>query len=776
MGYRVVEERSGCTVADRLLFGQHRDTQVVWSVPDDVDGAEYEPQLRPDIRRTLPNYPEARACVLTQSRAGFSRDFTEELRDRRIKLLVPVQFFDTPFKTEESSEATRSAISELRSQQQRVPQPFVEGTHCGDDGRQDDLFGPLFEQLRRRQKSSSIYIVVGEAGIGKSVLFQALFSRLYDDFLSAKNAQRLLPRPIPLVPEHIRQLPALRTELLLDSFLQTDVVSPVGREAFEWLLVNGFATWLLDGLDELYASDPNFFYAILDLVIRKDSKAQILLTCRDSLLSDPDAFRDLEEWKSGDEILHIYRLRSWEARSKRHYAWIQEESRLPRSDEQDTPSIRTFLGQVTQSETLKSLSGLPFYCKILFDLFHSGELREFTSDVELMNYVIERMIDREVKKEVLQLDVFQQNGLQDWLEQIAAVYVESSCTRIHRTDAEEYAGLVLVDAIDAEMQQRIVTNLLQFPLFSAGSEQGLVSFAHELLSLLLAAQWCRSRLSAAPGDIGIWLHKRPDSERATLTRFIAYELSEQDEKAVRDALRSGSAPESAFAPLLSVLMKARPGRDLLKQLGVNMESKNMKGIRFQGRDLSGLSFRSCDLTLAAFQDCDLKDAHFQGALLHRTNFNDVNLANAEFGDAGRIQSVVVGGKLLESMEKIKEWLTRDAARVEVIQDPCPAALQLRHLFGKFVDRLGNPKRDQLGERGLIAGKRYSGAATTEQCMQAAVSHGYLIGPDFRQRYRRAEGDRYAEMVQFVRDGRVSDSLGQVIARLCHRQACLHRVQ
>src|SRR2546425_11770897 len=45
------------------------------------------------------------------------------------------------------------------------------------------------------------------------------------------------------------------------------------------MLVNGFTTWLLDGLDELYAGDPSFFEYLADLVTRKDSKAQIAIGC-----------------------------------------------------------------------------------------------------------------------------------------------------------------------------------------------------------------------------------------------------------------------------------------------------------------------------------------------------------------------------------------------------------------------------------------------------------------------------------------------------------------
>ncbi len=81
---------------------------------------------------------------------------------------------------------------------------------------------------------------------------------------------------------------------------------------------------------------------------------------------------------------------------------------------------------------------------------------------------------------------------------------------------------------------------------------------------------------------------------------------------------------------------------------------------------------------------------------------------------------------------------------------------MRHLFRKVITPLGGPRREDLKRDGLIAGKRYGGAGATEACIDEAVSHGYLRGPDFRGRYRRSEGNKNAEMVRLVRDGSVSD--------------------
>jgi hypothetical protein len=492
-------------------------------------------------------------------------------------------------------------------------------------------------------------------------------------------------------------------------------------------------------------------------------------------MAAPDAFRDIEDFLSDRETLQVYHLCPWDTGSKRSYAWIRQQGRLPQKDAPEPGGVRAFVSQIEHSESMKALSDVPFFCKVLHDLFDAGELREFSGDVELIGYVIGSMIERETQKELLQINLFQPNGLNDWLEQLAAMYVESGYTAIPRLEAEDYANMVLVDTIDPGDQRRIVTNLLQFPLFQAGSERGLIGFTHELFAQFLAAGWFRSRLLRDAGDIATRLAKRPDLERSVLMRFIANRLNAEEEKSVRGALVSGSVSQDAFAPLLMILMLARPQAALFKQLGASLESRNLRGVRFIRRDLSGLSLRNCDLSDAEFEDCNLTEARLEGALLQRTKFQGSRVRDADFGDGGRIQSVIVEGRLLESMGDVREWLSRDSARVEIGPDPCPTSLQLRHLLGKFVDRLGTARRDQIDKRGLMAGKRFAGAPRTEDCVSALTSDGYLIGPDFRDRFRRSEGDRYAEIVAFVRDGGMSDGLGRVVAGLCRRQGCLHRV-
>ena len=359
-GFKIVLQQDECLVADRLVFGQERDTWIVWTAIGGREASTSESMLRSNISRVRPNYPEARAYVIAQSRGGFSRDFQQMLTDQRVRFLVPVQFFDTAFKVEEAPRAA-SAIADVRSLeilQKRVPQPYEVQGPTGDLTQGADLLGTLIDELAN-EESSAVHVVVGRAGIGKSFLFRALFARLYDEFLRAKASLVLKSRPIPLLPQHMKDIYALRTELLIDNFLRTDVASPVARETFEWLLVNGFATWLLDGLDELYAGDPSFFEYLTDLVTRRESIAKIAIWCRDSLLTTSDSFAEFQDLCASSAMLKIYKLSEWDRPSKRLFAWLRTEDRPPKPAEQDTLQVASFLRQVEASPVLRSLSGLP---------------------------------------------------------------------------------------------------------------------------------------------------------------------------------------------------------------------------------------------------------------------------------------------------------------------------------------------------------------------------------------------------------------------------------
>jgi len=777
-GFKIIEEQRDSLVADKLVFGQDRITWIVWAVPGGGDVTSHESALRPSISGLRENYPEAKGYVVTHNPRGFSKDFQKSLSEARVEFpRAPIQFFDAAFKVEVAPQA-RSAIEEIRSLdvlKKRVPQPFSTALSSQGASQGPDLFDTLLGELKRGE-GPAIRIVIGRAGIGKSVLFRSLFACLYDEFLQAKNKLAAGCRPIPLLPEHLRDSFAARTELLVESFLRTDVASPVARETFEWLLANGFTTWLLDGLDELYGGDPYFFEYLADLVTRRNSRAQITIWCRDSLLTTSDAFAELEDLCRGTAILKVYQLSEWERPSKRQFAWLGLEGRGPRLEEPDTGQVETFLRRLDQSTSLRAISGLPFYCEVLLRQFHEGQLQDFEDDISMLDHVIDQMLQREVAKGLLDLRYFESRGLDDWLEEIAVSYVDGRYADLNKEVALEYGRLVLRDGVDEKTKDHLLITLLQFPLFRGGSESGRIAFAHDLVADAIAARRYARLLIRLPMEVARQL-ARTDLGAASVLRFMARKLDDKQEAAIAEELKRGRLHGREYVALLSLILMARPQRDLVKRLRCDFEARDLAGVRFAKRDLSGISFRRADVSNAVFQDCDLRDAQFEGAFFQMTGFEGENqLEGARFGDLARVQSLVVGKKHLEESEQIRQWAANATGRAEPVADKCPSALQLVHLFGKFVTPLGEPKRDDLKLDAIKAGKRYSGAAPIEECVEESLKLGYLTGPDYRGRYRRAEGDKYAEVVKLVRDGSISQGLGQLLAKTCRIKGCTHRLQ
>lgn len=777
-GFKILLQESQCLVADKLVFGQDRATWIVWPVPTDEDPRRYESKLADSISKMRSNYPDAAGYVLAQSRGGFSRDFLQTLSDKRVSLSVPVLFFDAPFNVDEAPKAA-SAIQEIRSLEtlrKRVAQPYrrEESPTDSTDG------GDLFDLLRGRYGQPgkpTIRIIVGRAGIGKSVLFRAVFASQYDEFLKSKRRYNLATRPIPLVPEYLKGTYALRTELLVENFLRTDVASPVERKTFEWLLVNGFASWLLDGLDELYAGDPNFFGYLSDLLTHPGSKAQITIWCRDSLLTTSDAFVDFRELCGEAAMLEIYHLKEWERSSKRAFAWLELAGRRPGSDERDPEPVQSFLTAIDRSPALKLLSGLPFYCHLLITQFRESGLREFSDDLSMLKYTVDEMIKREVDKGLLDLRLLIDGGLDLWLEEIALAYVEEGrYSDIDREKAIEYGRLVLREGVDEQTEEHILTSLLQFPLFKQGTESQKVAFAHDLIADFLAARGYSRRILKQPRDVASRL-SRFEPQDSPLYRFIARNLGPQEEAAIGSEIQRGALTGRSLAAILSLLMMARPDYDLVKRTRREFDGQNLSGLRFYKRDLSEVCFRGADLSNATFEDCDLQRVRFEGAFLSRTRFEGSNrLEEAQFGDLSRIDSILAGRRLHSSPAEIREWIGVVTGRPQQHGEPCPTALQLVRMFTKFVTPLGTPRRDELSRRPLLGGRIYPGAASPEECLEQSVTEGYLTGPDFRDRFRRPEGDKYAEMVAFVRDSRVSDSLGRLIASMCRRRGCVHQIR
>ena len=767
-GFRILQRANGCLVADRIEFGG-RDIRLVQTVRSSKAPGRDLLDNVVDIRS---NYPDARATILAPSRDGFSRDYIADLSAEKVALVVPVQFFDAPFKVEQASR-TASVIADIRRQAEsevRIPQPYE---FVDAEGGGNDLFDTLLEELANTD-GPQIRFVVGRAGVGKSYLFRALFRRLYSDFLESKSRQRIHARPIPLLPEHLKGSNATRINHLIQTFLHDDVASPILPATFSWLLTNGFATWLLDGLDELYAGEDDFFDDVFDLVAEVESHAQITIWCRDSLMTSSESFADFLDTCEDLGIVKVFNLTGWERQHKRLFAWQRTRARGPRLREEDPEEVATFLAAIDSNETLRSLSSLPFYCELILERVRVSGAPIVRDDVELLNTVIDEMVAREKEKGLLHDGYFEEDGLADWMEEIAVDYVEGQ-GYTETAQAREFGEYVLQSNLDTDRREDILRSLLQFPLFSPSEGTGRIAFAHDLIAQALAARFYLKQMASQRTNVFSRL-TCVDFEDPVLLRFVASRLTPEMTAFVLEYLRAGDVPEADYSAALFLLLLVRPDRDLIGRENLQFAGRNLAGVPFVDRDLSRQRFVECNLSGVSFEECDLRGASFEGGFLSRTQFVNCDLRDARFGNLNRIESISFGTTIIHDNVAIRERLYKETGTaLEVLADPCPTALQLVRLLGKFVTPLGRARRDRLDEKGLLAGRRVSGAASLEACVHELVRAGFLSGPDFRGRYIRCGGDQYREIVMAVKDGALSGGIGDVVGSLCRRAGCLHQV-
>ena len=86
------------------------------------------------------------------------------------------------------------------------------------------------------------------------------------------------------------------------------------------------------------------------------------------------------------------------------------------------------------------------------------------------------------------------------------------------------------------------------------------------------------------------------------------------------------------------------------------------------------------------------------------------------------------------------------------------------------------KRDELTTMALLRGKRFTGAPSLEKCIQVCQRFEFLSEETrhgHEARVRRATGDLYRQMVNYILEWRVSKTLKEVLDDLCPISECKH---
>jgi hypothetical protein len=519
-----------------------------------TDRDKREQALLAAFKTEMSAAPGAVGFYLVPRRLGQSTEFASRagalLRSPAGGVRVPIQFFDTPYKREQTGEAgtrsrkARSAVDDLLGQVakvRRVAQPFLIRRGLGPNDCVP-VEGDLVEHLETTLMDPGairLRFIDGSAGSGKTVAFNALLDSSIKEFRAAKAEQLQRRRPIAFLPDHIRGEAIGYVDDVIDAAVEADMAQTVEPEQLRWLLSRGFATWMFDGLDEFYAGDNDFFKFLEDELADPNSQAQFLICARDSLLSSSDAMRAfIERQLQRGGRIEIYALAPWDAKRWAQMAWLELEN--GRKGAEGSARVRQFVSALEGSATLADLAKLPFYCAVMLETF-KAQKKMPKDEFELLQSIVDRMVEREHGKDIFRWEDFVDiDALSESIDDLAVDQkVAASDTANTRAilaevlDGEGRSALFeLIEALAHDYRRnpdaataanglgledlrnfygrtyaasnlgdpevsRLVTVLVQFAFFGQGRRAGSIDFTHHILADYLAARYAARLLRGA---------------------------------------------------------------------------------------------------------------------------------------------------------------------------------------------------------------------------------------------------------------------------------------
>lgn len=708
----------------------------------------------------------AEKVFLVQTRQGLSSEFLSSARKfYGVKILAPAQFLDTDFRWERD-ERTASTSKELRDRgasiaKGRIPQPFhvIQAPSPNGNPGHSDLFELLRDELRIRATEPdrpTIHLVVGPAGMGKSILFDSLYAHLHQEFLDNKRAGFLSPRPFALLPEYLDDGSSPTVASLLHNYLRTEFARPMDPDMFNWKLVNGLGTLLLDGLDEILERDAGFFDYLADLITMPNGNMppSIVICVRDSLFATLGRLKDFCD--DFLDYLTVYRLKDWEHESKVAFAAAQLRSER---------AAKKFVATLEARPALDELSSTPYYCDLLVDEFNVEGLGTEDTETNIIERSLTRILERERGKGLL-LDV-PGEGIREFIESCATTNLFEG--GISTADVQDMADVVILEWIEeeeeAEARSRLATQLVQMPLFSHGYD-GRLRFAQEPLEHYLTASHLARNLQSTPE----YLARREISEN--ILRLMSQCLHENDREAVWTLLIEKIRDES-IAGRNTIQLAVRMSAHSDRLAGVQLAGINLSEIRFEGHVLRGINLDGADLTNTDFSNTDLTGGSLNGCLIRGTMFpaDEEMLSSIEFGEMRRFYSAHIGDRIVDDPMEFHRIISKSEHIAEQMPSTCGAARQLRFMFGKFVDETGMPRRKYLPERAMLRGRRI--VPHVEEILRGAIRAGYFVEVPNRDRISRAEDDLYGEMVQFRTDLQMSSGIRALLEDTCKVSECAH---
>ena len=819
-GYHNITEKHGGFRAELTLPGGELPFYH-WPMPDSADGSRDNWPARLAMQRIAAAKAEdpSAQLIFIRDEKPIKVDWINEATALDVKIRYPIQFFDGNFSFEEAGgqpmlpakNASRALNATSRSlalnkERRRVPQPYtVENVEESPGGGADllehlerELTAPLAKEDPETAKR--LHVVIGPAGAGKTILFESLYASLYQNFISRKRELYDARRPFQLTPQH-SSLPLGRGgqgpgfDAIFSEYLDKEFKSATQREAFTWRIQNGYGVLMLDGLDEVIATDERFFSYLLDVLFATTESWQVpkvLICLRESMKSTNIYLQDFLG-QIEDVIPHsVYRLSAWGKES------VDEFLRLFAPEKEIAERFRS----VVEQPNLKSLTELPFYCQHLLDRVKSPENVHIQSDdservrSELLDAFINDYIERDRKKGLIDRRISQESLLH-----VLEMFAEDNYKNGYR--GVEIASLILgFDALlspeikqDQEQHTRQIDNLTRLALFNNSSalgdenghhaprpdssiNKGRIHFVNDVIAEYLFSRSAREKVNRLD-QLATTLSGGPELPNdGIVLRQLANELTpaQVSELVLKVAAMTNVESEldsNGVRNLLQLALLARQddetSRDLLLKGHVRLSGQKLSSIVFTNLDLRNMDFVGADLSSAVFDNCDLTGTRL-AARLHNTRFRGDatlrTLASADFGDLGRFQSAIINEETYNRNEFVGFLMTSTSeASQTLVPDFCAALEQLWILVRRFRNPDGTPHRDWHTEITILKkGTQHLG--DRRPLVRELVRRNYL-GHEKDRRWYVMQNRANADFAVFAQSrGDLPGGLKQVLDGVC----------
>ncbi|WP_420625149.1 hypothetical protein [Candidatus Poriferisodalis sp.] len=244
------------------------------------------------------------------------------------------------------------------------------------------------------------------------------------------------------------------------------------RQSFNWRLVHGLGTWLLDGLDEILERDNRFFDDLEDLMTDPSGRTlpSVVVFVRDSLFATHPNLNDF--CAEYENEVAVYRLEPWQEQSKLEFASIKLGSQK---------EGKAFVQSLAERPAIDELASTPYYCELFTDEFAEDLRPSDDLEINVLEQGLKRIISRERDKGLL--TGITDEGIREFVEFCAVTNLMEG--GVPAEVAHEMAAVVMPDDVADDELHKLVTEMGQIALFSQGTD-GNLRFAQEALEHYLA--------------------------------------------------------------------------------------------------------------------------------------------------------------------------------------------------------------------------------------------------------------------------------------------------